>query len=154
MNEKPLKRHVALQPLSREHHHALQLCWKIRTGFSKNIEINRIRNYVLWFFENHLLQHFRIEEHFIYPILGNEHPLIQRGLTEHREIEAYILAETDYIKNMQTLAQILEQHVRFEERILFTEIQSVASGEQFKQIQLHHAESHFIENRTDVFWEK
>ena len=42
MKSKPIKRHKALQPLSRDHHHGLLLSWKIRAGFSKNIEPNRI----------------------------------------------------------------------------------------------------------------
>ena len=40
MHPKPQKRHKALQPLSREHHHGLLLSWKIRTGFSKDIAQN------------------------------------------------------------------------------------------------------------------
>ena len=35
MQHKPQKRHKALQPLSREHHHGLLLSWKIRSGFNK-----------------------------------------------------------------------------------------------------------------------
>ena len=35
---KPIKRHKAIQPLSREHHQGLLLCWKIGKGFEKGIE--------------------------------------------------------------------------------------------------------------------
>src|SRR5690606_10923423 len=31
-SEKPIKRNKDLQPFSRDHHHSLLLCWKIRTG--------------------------------------------------------------------------------------------------------------------------
>ncbi len=40
---KPIKRSVALKPLSREHHHGLLLSWKIREGFNRNVEIERIK---------------------------------------------------------------------------------------------------------------
>ncbi len=44
--KKPQKRHIALQPLSREHHQGLLLSWKIRKGLSRKIEFDRIQNYV------------------------------------------------------------------------------------------------------------
>jgi hypothetical protein len=47
---KPLKRHAALQPLSREHHHGLLLGWKIRTGLSNGAPLERIKAYADWFF--------------------------------------------------------------------------------------------------------
>lgn len=43
---KPIKRHTALKPLSREHHHGLLLSWKIREGLKRNIEIPRIKKYI------------------------------------------------------------------------------------------------------------
>ena len=60
MKNIPIKRHKALQPLSRDHHHGLLLSGKIRAGFSKNIEPLRIKNYADWFFKNHLIPHFEI----------------------------------------------------------------------------------------------
>ena len=60
MEHKPQKRHKALQPLSREHHHGLLLSWKIRAGFSENIGPKRIKVYADWFFKNHLIPHFHL----------------------------------------------------------------------------------------------
>ena len=65
MKTVPIKRSIALQPLSREHHHGLLLCWKIRTGLKKGIDIDRIKKYSDWFFKNSLLTHFNIEEELI-----------------------------------------------------------------------------------------
>ena len=73
----PLKRAPELQPLSHDHHHGLQLCWKIRTGFSKQIEPTRIKRYADWFFENHLKPHFELEEKYIFTILDKEDELIK-----------------------------------------------------------------------------
>jgi len=39
----PIKRNEALKPLSRDHHHGLLLCWKIRQGIKLNIEPERIK---------------------------------------------------------------------------------------------------------------
>ncbi len=153
MNHKPIKRYTDLQPLSREHHHGLQLCWKIRTGLKKDIEIYRIRNYVVWFYEHLLLPHFEIEERYIFPILGNDHDLIKKVLLEHREIKRLVQLETELHKNLNTLAEILDSHIRFEERILFNEIQAVATDEQLQQIQFYHSDTKFADNLTDAFWE-
>jgi len=49
MKTVPIKRSIALQPLSREHHHGLLLCWKIRTGLKKGIDIDRIKNIQIGF---------------------------------------------------------------------------------------------------------
>ena len=43
----PIKRSEFLKPISREHHHGLLLCWKIRAGLKKGIEPERIKLYQL-----------------------------------------------------------------------------------------------------------
>lgn len=153
MNNKPIKRHPALQPLSREHHNGLQLSWKIRTGLKKDIEISRITKYVDWFYKTHLLPHFEIEEKYIFPILGKDNDLIKKAISEHREIKRLAGTEAELYKNLNPLAEILENHIRFEERVLFNEIQSVATSEQLQQIEFHHSGIGFTDNLTDAFWE-
>jgi len=61
---KPIKRHESIQPLSRDHHHGLLLSWKIRSGISKGVDINRIKKYADWFYTNHIKPHFGIEEKY------------------------------------------------------------------------------------------
>lgn len=152
MDTKPLKRHSSLLPLSHEHHHGLQLCWKIRTGFKKNIELPRIEKYVAWFSEEHLFPHFEIEEKYIFPILDKNNDLIKRALSEHRKIKRLLKSDKELNKKLSLFEENLERHIRFEERVLFNEIQSVATSEQLKQIQLHHSDMNFTDNLTDSFW--
>ncbi len=154
MDNKPLKRHSTLQPLSREHHHGLQLCWKIRTGFKKQVEPERIKKYADWFYVNHLLPHFEIEEKYIFPILDKDNDLIKRALSEHLKIRCLFQAGTELYKNLNSIAEMLESHIRFEERVLFNEIQSVATNDRLQQIRLHHTEERFADNLTDPFWEQ
>ena len=59
MEQKPIKRRKELVPLSRDHHNGLLLCWKIRTGIRTEIDYTRISQYVLYFFEHDLKEHFR-----------------------------------------------------------------------------------------------
>lgn len=153
MNISPIKRHEFLKPFSRDHHHGLLLCWKIKTGFSKNVEASRIRKYTVWLFDNSLLPHFEMEEKYLFPILGKDNDLIKRAIAEHGEIKRLVQLETELQKNLNSIKEILENHIRFEERILFNAIQSVATTEQLQQIQFHHSDTAFADNLTDAFWE-
>jgi hemerythrin-like domain-containing protein len=152
MQHKPQKRHKALQPLSKEHHHGLLLSWKIRSGFSKNIEPERIRIYADWFFINHLIPHFKIEETHIFPILESNHELIKRALADHRRIKRLFAKKEDDAKTLSKIEEELEQHIRFEERILFPEIQKEATEEQFLQIEKIHQPQSFEDKLDDEFW--
>lgn len=151
---KPIKRDPSIQPLSRDHHLGLLLCWKIRKGFSKKVSPERIKAYADWFFETHLKKHFEIEEKFVFTILGIKSELIKQALKEHRLLEKLFL-EKDKSKIENSLTEIsgeLEKHIRFEERILFNDIQSLASAEDLENIREHHTDEKFCENTEDEFW--
>ena len=152
MEPKPLKRHKALQPLSREHHHGLLLSWKIRSGFSKKIEVERIKTYADWFFKHQLIPHFDLEEQHIFPLLNADNELLKRALAEHRRIKRLFAETEDIEKALHQIEEELEQHIRFEERILFPEIQKNASEEQLALIADIHHEEGFVDNVEDEFW--
>ncbi|MFD2916201.1 hemerythrin domain-containing protein [Psychroserpens luteus] len=152
MSPEPQKRHKALQPLSREHHHGLLLSWKIRTGFKKNIEPKRIRIYANWFFEHHLIPHFEIEEAHIFSILEEENDLTKKALADHRRIKRLFSEENEDSKTLSRIEEELEQHIRFEERILFPEIQKVATDAQMLEIEKIHQPESFEDNLEDEFW--
>ena len=151
--KKPIKRDENLKPFSREHHHGLLLSWKIKTGFNKNIEIDRIKKYADWFYLNHLNPHFIAEEKYLFPILGNDNDLIKRALSEHQNLRKLFESTSDIANNLHQIETDLNQHIRFEERILFNEIQDIASPEQLKAIQEIHQEEKFVDNISDSFWE-
>lgn len=150
--KKPLKRHKSLQPLSREHHHSLLLSWKIRTGFHKNIEPKRIKTYVDWFYKNHIESHFELEEKYIYTILDSDHEYIKKAISEHRRLQRLFEDEMDIERSLSLLEEELEKHIRFEERVLFPEVQKFATEEQLGLIDKHHTEVGFKENISDEFW--
>ncbi|SDS56959.1 hemerythrin domain-containing protein [Winogradskyella sediminis] len=152
MSLKPQKRHKALQPLSREHHHGLLLSWKIRAGFSKDIDPKRIRHYATWFFENHLVPHFELEESHVFSILNSENELVKRALADHRRLKRLFNYKGDDLKTLSKIEEELEQHIRFEERILFPEIQNKATEAQLRLIENIHQPENFKDNETDVFW--
>lgn len=152
MERKPLKRHKSIQPLSRDHHHGLLLCWKIRTGFSKGVDPERIKRYTAWFYEHHIQPHFDIEEKYVFPILGKENDLVKRAISDHRRLDLLFSNTDDSSKSLSLIEEELEQHIRFEERVLFQEIQENATEKQLAIISEVHDDQKFVENVQDLFW--
>lgn len=152
MKTPPIKRSKALIQVSRDHHHGLLLCWKIRTGFSKGIEEQRIKRYADWFYTTHLIPHFELEEKYIFPILGTEDALIKRALAEHRRLTRLFGIEGEIKKSLSLIEEELEQHIRFEERVLFNKIQKVATERQLQTISELHDNTKFLDNMDDEFW--
>ena len=149
---KPIKRSENIQPLSRDHHHSLLLCWKIRKGFSKGVAPERIKKYTDWFYEEQVLPHFEIEEKYLYPVLGEKNELVQRALAEHRRLKRLFEDEKDMVKSLGLLEEELELHIRFEERELFNEIQKNATEEELAVISEIHKDEKFQDNTQDEFW--
>jgi hypothetical protein len=149
----PQKRHASLQPLSREHHQALLLCWKFRQGFNKGVEPERMMKYAGWFWNQYLEPHFKAEETVFFPILPKDHPAIIKALKQHKDLKAmFNSSDADMAYNLRQIAFELEQHIRFEERDLFNEIQAAASPEQLEELKQLHTEEKFSENIEDMFW--
>lgn len=153
MNHKPQKRHKALQHLSREHHHGLLLSWKIRSGFSKNIDPKRIKIYADWFFKTHLIPHFEKEEAHIFTILNEDNDLIKKAMADHRRLKRLFTELDDAAKALNKIEEELDKHIRFEERVLFPEIQKVATKDQLTLIEGIHQEGDFIDKLDDEFWQ-
>lgn len=148
----PIKRDKAIQPFSREHHHNLLLCWKIRTGISKGVAASRMKKYTDWFFEEHILPHFKLEEKYLFPVLGKEHKLVKKALAEHRRLARLFNEKKAVGKSLSLIEEELDAHVRFEERVLFNEIQQAATDDQLKTIKEEHTDVKFEENTEDEFW--
>lgn len=149
---KPINRLQALRPLSREHHHGLLLCWKIREGFKKGINPERIKSYAAWFWETYLARHFEAEERYVFPILENDNPLVKRALAEHRRLKRLFLDQKNVVKSLNRIEDELGRHIRFEERVLFNEIQERASSEQLRLVSAIHNETPPFEEWRDEFW--
>ncbi len=151
-DKKPLKRHSALQPLSRDHHHSLLLVWKLRKGIKAKIELKRITQYVKWFYEAYELAHFNHEEQYVLPILDDENEAVKKIKAEHQILKEAFLKETHSTESLTDLANLLESHIRFEERTLFNLIQDTATPQQLALIEAMDKKIKFEENETDTFW--
>lgn len=152
MRKAPLKRHVALRPLSREHHFALLLSWKIRRGLELGIDPIRIGRYVQKMWHHQLEEHFEIEERVVFPILGSDHEFVVEATADHRLFKRLILDEPFTIKTLNRIEERMEKHVRLEERQIFPLIQEKASEDDFKEISRQHVHEIVELDWDDQFW--
>lgn len=152
MGTKPIKRHEAIKPYSREHHHGLLLCWKIREGLKHDIAINRIKDYADYLWETQINPHFEAEEKYMFPVLGEEHEMIQQAKKEHLRLAELFNDDSKVLDSLKAIETELDDHIRFEERMLFNKIQEVATKEELEIIDKHH-EMLDSDNWKDTFWD-
>lgn len=145
-----IKRHLSLQPVSREHHSALLFSWQIKQGILKNISPQRMSDYASWFWQNHIAGHFEFEEKFMLTIQDVERELVHRTMQEHAILKE--LFKSTHEAGMKDLATLLEKHVRFEERVLFNEIERVATGEHLQIILENSNKKSECPVWHDTFW--
>lgn len=150
-----MKRDINIQPLSREHHHSLLFCWKIRQGVSKNIDTARINKYVHYFWATHLYPHFVKEEKFLFNLFKDE--LITNAINQHCEIKLCINTLSNLEKPHSVLylelAGLLDAHIRFEERVLFPHLEKIVNPSKLTIIGVELEKEALKENFEDAFWE-
>lgn len=137
----PIKRHNALQPLSRDHHQGLILAQLIKKGAPayKGLptSLKDKKDYVISFFNSELKKHFKKEEEILFPPAKDKSPevdiILNEIVVEHRIMEKLlneIQKTTDLENVLDKLGWLLEKHIRKEERILFPAIEeSLTEGE-------------------------
>lgn len=150
----PIKRSEQLAPLSRDHHEALLLVWKIRQGIKNETPVQEIAAYVHWFWNNHLHLHFSQEENLLLPHLPESDEMAKQLKEEHQLIREMVVAHPD-ISSLTLLADKMNDHIRFEERKLFPHIERKLSADQLNSIykQLEH-QPHCMEKWENEFWLK
>ena len=92
------------------------------------------------------------KETHIFSILGNEHDFVKRALADHRRIKRLFAETDDNTKTLSKIEEELDAHIRFEERVLFPEIQKIATEAQLLYIEKVHHPEPFNDNLDDVFW--
>ena len=154
---KPIKRSKELAPLSREHHDGLLFAWKIKQGLANGTSFETLCNYTGWFWTNHIKPHFKDEEKVLIKFLPADNPLVLQMFEEHAQIRDLILSldkEPDS-GSFQSLADFVNNHIRFEERELFAYAEKTLTQSQLAEIykDLPH-DSHCETEWKDEFWVK
>ena len=120
----------------------------------------RIATYVVKAFDHELQPHFIEEERLLFIQLSPAGELRIRAENEHAEIcekIASFRSATPAAPELLNFAALLEAHIRFEERVLFPELEQVIPREQLdeigKQLEQEHATKHCL-TWLDEFWVK
>jgi iron-sulfur cluster repair protein YtfE (RIC family) len=153
----PIKRHKAIVSFSKDHHYGLLLVWKIRQGLNNEVSAERISNYVLFFFKEDLEKHFKAEELLLFYKLPFDDLLRKRAETDHQTIYKLVAAINNNKNNKILLIQLaeeLEKHIRFEERVLFNHVQNNITAEELEVITKRFSNSSeaIDEKWKDTFW--
>ena len=159
MERKPIKRNKYIIQLSKDHHLTLLFCWKIRMGLKREIDTNRIKNYIHYFWQTHLQQHFNEEETILFARVKDA--AVQKAIDEHadirQQVNTIINSENIHASALKTLADTVDSHVRYEERELFPHLENELTENQLKQIEneLQHAHNTVCKDDfSDEFWTK
>lgn len=124
-----MKRHAALQQLSREHHTALKLARLARFASDSGnpAAIAEAAKTISRQFQDEIDAHFAKEERDLLPALEalGETELVRRTLAEHLEMRTLKqdLSQADGA-TLARFGKLLYDHVRFEERELFEAAQT------------------------------
>ena len=125
-------RHPSLVPLSRDHHHGLALalrCRKQALGQLKPMGAAGLRERAqefLEFYRNNLVAHFRAEEEVLFPLLRDSVPgndgMLDELIGQHEQLRQAVPqleSGAGLAKLVFDLGDLLERHIRKEERELF-----------------------------------
>ena len=156
-----MKRHVHLQTLSRQHHNGLLIALLVNKGLKKNARLITICEFIHYNWQQDLQEHFRLEEEILIPALANkpfDSSLTDRLLQEHTEISELVNRLTSpvpEIKDVERFSHLLEQHIRFEERVYFPAAEKVLTEQELEQVGalLHDKEEHNCITYPVKFWE-
>jgi quercetin dioxygenase-like cupin family protein/hemerythrin-like domain-containing protein len=126
-----VKRHPSLVPLSHDHHHALAQVKRLRReGAAAVPEFLR-------FFASETTRHFREEEELVFPLLYGDEPVqLREVLLQHQRLRSLALRLRDGEDVVRELADLLEAHIRLEERDVFELVQRLVPEERLASLGL------------------
>lgn len=150
-NNKPIKRHTALKNLSREHHDILIFGLRLKKGIYKKADLYSINKYINWFWETYLNKHFNFEENELFARF-NFLDHTDKAREFHLTIKKLIFKKSRSTDQIVELYNLIEKHIRFEERILFNEIQEISTEEQLEAFSKIHQEQLKCAFWPEQFW--
>ena len=156
---KPIKRSEHIAALSRDHHAGLLFCWKIKEGVKHGIVLQRIGGYAKYFWDEHLEEHFREEEELLFNKLDDE--LTDKARRDHQVLAGWfkriIGGDVEDFQDFFSFTELLTNHIRFEERILFPFLEEHLPKAVLKEIGEALTRTHtiaFDDDYADEFWVK
>lgn len=156
-----MQRDKNLYPLSHQHHNGLMAVLLLKKGLQKNADTLVMSDFILAAWNDELNGHFIAEEEHLKPSLlqlPQLQKLYDQMMQEHQQIRSVIDALEK--KNIQTeliasFRDLLEMHIRFEERMLFPFIEQHATAEVLNEAgkKLSHLPNGNCSHFPVKFWE-
>ena len=156
-----MKRDKSLHPLSWQHHDTLMACLMIKKGVNKQTSLPVLQAFTKHLWENELNHHFNVEENKLIPWLRQKNfpeYLIKSLINDHNLLRTLHLRLQNggaSHKLFLAFSELLEQHVRFEERLIFEKVQDTMPLQELESISNQFATAHSSSCKTYPvkFWE-
>jgi hemerythrin-like domain-containing protein len=134
-----MRRHPALQSLSRDHHQALVIAQRLRRAGDRGAA--EAQAAFLDFWRTECAAHFRAEEEVLLPRFaaagGADSAAVARVLVDHAEIRLRALRLQGGPVSaavLKDLGELLAEHVRLEERDLFPAIEEALDDSELRRL--------------------
>jgi hemerythrin-like domain-containing protein len=122
-----MKRVEALQPLSHQHHNSLMACLLLKKGIANNTSPSTLNDFLSKFFREDIEPHFEAEEKHLFPLVDQFKPAYAKILrSDHmllRVLASRFHDQAATLDYLGTYVNLLENHIRFEERVVFNFLQ-------------------------------
>jgi hemerythrin-like domain-containing protein len=143
-----MKRHPALIPLSRDHHDGLVQAVRLRRAAKNGDASARLaaaREFVE-FFRNDERLHLRDEEEELFPLLlrhvQSEPAPLREARVQHLQLEGFartldvaVVAGSVDRETLDAVGELLDAHVRLEERQLFPLIEELVPDDELRRLE-------------------
>jgi len=124
-----MKRSPQLRELSSDHHLALRIARDAKKAIASGDQskMAAMQANISQRFYDELEPHFKLEERYIAePLKGlADEEVLKQFHTEHAQLRSWIDGEHDALPFLAGFGELLEQHVRFEEREFFEVAQTL-----------------------------
>ena len=132
---KKSSRNENLYVFSHEHHQGLIFTVRLRKAHQASSET--LKHYINDFWDNSLDSHFSNEERLFLDLITDKE-LKQRFLKEHKQIRDLLRdigdSEGEIVEKAKRFGSLINDHIRFEERILFPWLQENLTLAELKKI--------------------
>ncbi len=140
-----MKRHKGLVSISHDHFHGLMLAQLIKKNAPEYKDLPNDTTgkvaYAIKFYNEELIPHFYLEENVLYPAVKGRNKevdnLFEEMKKEHKQITSLVnklKEEGDFEDKLDKLGNVLADHIRKEERVIFQKVQALLSDEELIQL--------------------
>lgn len=135
MNTTSLHRDPALIPLSHDHHHGLVAAVRLKQGRSAFLDEPDVLESIARLWRDELMEHFRQEEEVLFSREwpANVAELVAQALVDHMQMRSIVAAAQrgeEYEELGRRFGELLETHIRLEERLIFPAMQDLLSDQE------------------------